>query len=108
MSTIRNKRAQRVMVHSLILALLLLVVTVVPALAAGGPTHPNCWGTVTSQRASTLHDIGKHVSSQSEPRAGLGNVARELYNLGLTSGPHVSDLGSFLASVDGLDATQCP
>ncbi|HEX9330947.1 MAG TPA: hypothetical protein VF896_03590 [Anaerolineales bacterium] len=108
MTTIRNKRAKRIIIHSLILALLLMVVTFAPALADGGPTNPNCWGTVTSQRASTVHDIGEHVSSQSEPRDGLGNVARELYDLGLTGGPHVSDLGSFLASVDGLDATQCP
>ena len=106
MSTLRNKHVRRMI--SLTLALLLVMVAVVPALADGSPTNPNCWGTVTSQRASTYHDIGQHVSSQSEPRAGLGNVARQLYDLGLTSGPHVSDLGSFLASIDGLDATQCP
>ena len=106
MSTLRNKRSRRMI--SFVLALLLVAASVVPVFAAGSPTNPNCWGTVTSQRASTLHDIGQHVSSQSEPRAGLGNVARQLYDLGLTSGPHVSDLGSFLASVDGLDATQCP
>jgi len=91
----------------IILTVLLTAAMVTPALA-DGPTNPNCWGTVTSQRAVALHDIGQHVSSQSEPRLGLGNVARLLFNLGLTSGSHVSDLGSFLASVDGLDATQCP
>lgn len=106
MFTLRNKNARRVI--SLILTLLLVAFTVVPALADGSPSHPNCWGVVTSQRASTYHDLGEHASSQSTPRSGLGNVARTLYSLGLTSGPHVSDLGSFLASADGLDATQCP
>ena len=101
MST-RNQRARRIMIHSLILAILLIAVTVAPVFAAGGPTNPNCWGTVTSQRASTYHDVGQHASSQSTPRLGLGNVAR------LFGFDHVSDLGSFLASIDGLDATQCP
>jgi len=94
-----NRRSRRVMVHSLILALMLLAITVAPAFAAGSQ---NCWGTVTSQRASTVHDIGTHASSQSTPRLGLGNVARLF---GFNS---VGELGSFLASVDGLDATHCP
>jgi hypothetical protein len=99
MFTIRNKRSKRIIVHSLILVLMLLAVTFVPAFADSGQ---NCWGVVTSQRASTYHDIGQHTSSQSEPRLGLGNVAR------LFGFEHVSDLGSFLASVDELEATHCP
>jgi hypothetical protein len=99
MSTTKDTRSKRIIMHSFILALLLLAVTFVPAFADDGR---NCWGTVTSQRASTVHDVGEHSSSQSEPRLGLGNVAR------LFGFEHVSDLGSFLASVDGLDATQCP
>jgi hypothetical protein len=78
---------------------MLLSVSFGPAFADDGR---NCWGTVTAQRASTVHDVGEHSSSQSEPRLGLGNVAR------LFGFAHVSDLGSFLASVDELDATQCP
>lgn len=99
MFTITHRRSKRIIVNSLILALMLLVVTFVPAFADDGR---NCWGTVTSQRASTVHDVGEHSSSQSEPRLGLGNVAR------LFGFEHVSELGSFLASVDELDATQCP
>jgi hypothetical protein len=78
----------------------LVAVTVVPVFAASGPS--SCWGTVTSQRASTYHDLGAHVSSQSSPRLGLGNAAREL---GFNS---VGELGQFLASIDNLDATHCP
>jgi hypothetical protein len=99
MFTTPYRRSKRIIVHSLILALMLVAVIVVPAFADDGR---NCWGTVTSQRASTVHDIGQHSSSQSEPRLGLGNVAR------LFGFEHVSELGSFLASVDELDATQCP
>jgi hypothetical protein len=78
---------------------MLLAFSAAPAFAADGQ---NCWGVVTSQRASTFHDIGQHSSSQSEPRLGLGNVAR------LFGFDSVGELGSFLASVDGADATHCP
>lgn len=108
MSTIKPKRAIRIIVHSLILTLLLAAASYVPALADGPPTNPNCWGVVSSQLASTEHSMGEHASSQGEPRLGLGNLARMLYELGITSGPHVSDMGSFLATVDGVEATQCP
>src|ERR1041384_1488742 len=100
MFTIKNKRSKRLIVPSLILALVLVAVTVVPVFAASGPS--SCWGAVAAQRASTFHDVGEHASSQSTPRLGLGNVARLL---GFNS---VGELGQFLASVDNLDATHCP
>jgi hypothetical protein len=94
-----NRHSKRIFFQGLFLALMLMVVSAAPAFAAGGS---NCWGVVTSQRASTFHDIGQHSSSQSEPRLGLGNVAR------LFGFDSVGELGSFLASVDGEDATHCP
>lgn len=89
------------------LAVLVVAVLGVGALAPVGaadqPANPECWGVVTSQRASTEHDIGTHASSQSEPRLGLGNVAS------LFTGSHQpGELGSLLASLDELDATHCP
>ncbi len=91
---------------------ILLAGAAIAALAAGpaaaaGPANPSCWGTVSAQRATSTHDIGEHASAQSTPRLGLGNTARLLFDLGLTSGPHVSDLGSTLAELDGIDATSC-
>jgi hypothetical protein len=75
--------------------------------SASAEVPKSCWGVVTSQRASTLHDVGEHSSSfAGEPRLGLGNVARALSDL--TGGSHVSDLGAFLATADGIDATHCP
>jgi hypothetical protein len=81
-----------------------------PTFAAGTPGGPDgqwCWGVVSSQRASTYHDLGSHVSSQSEPRLGLANVARLFFSLGFIDEPSVYALGSFLASVDELSATGC-
>lgn len=102
MFTQENKHARRMLVNILIVTLLLLAATATPALANGGPTNPNCWGVVTSQRAATVHTIGDHASGQTEPRLGLGNVARAF------GFDHVSDLGTFLATLDGIEATQCP
>ena len=94
-----NRRSKRIMIQSLLLATVLLAASFGPAFADDGR---NCWGVVTSQRASTVHDVGAHSSSQTEPRLGLGNVAR------LFGFDSVGQLGSFLASVDELDATHCP
>ena len=74
-----------------------------PATAANAAQPPsnNCWGVVVSQRATTAHDIGTHVSSQDTPHDGLGNVAREFG----FAGP--GQLGSFLATIDGDPNTSC-
>ena len=76
--------------------------------SADTPANPECWGIVVSQRATVYGDLGEHSSSQTEPRMGLGNFARFLYELGLTAGPHISDAGTVAAALDELDATQCP
>jgi hypothetical protein len=55
---------------------------------AAVPKSANCWRNLTSQRATTLHDIGEHAAAQEEPRLGLGNLA---HVLGFdTSGEHGS------------------
>jgi hypothetical protein len=85
-------------------AVALVAVLAVAGIAESASAEPgtnSCWGTVTSQRASTEHDIGAHASAQDEPRAGLGNLAQDL-------GISVGEVGAFLATVDGLAATHCP
>jgi hypothetical protein len=89
-------------------AVAMALVTIPASALAEAPAHANCWGVVTSQRAVSVGDIGEHASAQETPRAGLGNVARALFDLGISSGPHVSDLGSALATLDDLDSTSCP
>ena len=68
---------------------------------AAQPPSVNCWGVVVSQRATTAHDIGQHVSSQDTPHDGLGNVAREF------GFAEPGQLGSFLATIDGDPNTSC-
>lgn len=63
--------------------------------------HPqNCWGVVTSQLAG-LGGLGEHASQQEVPRVGLGNLARSL------GFDHISEMGTFLAEIDGIEATEC-
>ena len=76
--------------------------------AGAAPANPSCWGVVTSQRATILHDIGTHSSAQDEPRLGLGNFARLLFDLGLTAGTHISDAGTVAAALDDIPETTCP
>jgi hypothetical protein len=74
-------------------------------IVSAGSSNAGCWGTVTSQRASSLHDIGEHASSfAGERRLGLANVARVVLGADAT----VGDLGAALGSLDGLDQTHCP
>ena len=85
----------------------------IPAIAmADGPANPNCWGVVTSQLATNTPPgtVGAHASDpipdqpgRETPRLGLHNVATELFGL-----EHVSQLGTLLATIDQVDATQCP
>jgi hypothetical protein len=69
------------------------------------PSTPiqSCLGIATGQRASTVHDVGEHASSFDEPRQGLGNVAFRVFDL-----DSMGEFGSVLATIDGIDATNCP
>jgi len=62
-----------------------------------------CWGVVSAQLAQFSGGLGSHTSAQSEPRLGLGNVAR----LFLGDDAKVYELGTLLASIDGIDETSC-
>src|SRR2546425_11769030 len=101
-SSLAGRRVIRLLVTPALPVAMLVTFSTQTAAANGGPANPNCWGGVTSQRATTEHDIGQHASSQDEPRPGLANVGRLLYELGLTHGPHCSDPGGFLAGNDGV------
>lgn len=105
-----------VLIVSVVLMSVLTVTMSLPAFAAGrsedvppdfagggGPTNPNGWGTVVSQRATTSGDVGEHASSQEEPRQGVGNVARN----DPEPGDHPGDHGCFVGRVDGDPNTNC-
>ena len=78
-----------------------------PARSGSQTSTSNCWGVVSAQLAHVEGGLGDHTSSQSNPRLGLGNVARLFYQQGLISEPTLSALGSFLASLDDYDETVC-
>jgi hypothetical protein len=87
------------------LAAAALTLTLGAPIALAGSSNAGCWGTVTSQRASTLHDVGEHSSSfAGSARLGLANVARVVLGADAT----VGDLGAALGGLDGLDETHCP
>jgi hypothetical protein len=52
--------------------------------------------------ASVVGDTGEHASSFDEPRLGIGQLIFKVF--GFTS---IGEAGSFLATVDGIDATSC-
>ena len=54
--------------------------------STGKPVDPNGFGAITSQRASSVHDIGTHVSQQPTPHLGVGNVARHDQDMADASG----------------------
>jgi hypothetical protein len=76
-----------------------------PPADPGRPENPNCWGVVTGQRATTEGDIGEHAR---DPGADLTPDRPGRAGLGNSPFGHVSNLGSFLAGIDGIDATDCP
>ena len=87
-------------VFLLVAAVAVIALTLTLPATAAPPENPNCWGVVTSQLKG---DVGAHASSfAGEPRLGLANVARAL------GFDHISELGSFLAEVDDVEATSCP
>jgi hypothetical protein len=68
--------------------------------SAGKANGNECWGIVSAQAAGE-GGLGEHSSNQANPRSGLGNLYRDLEFDSLAA------LGSFLATVDGIDATMC-
>jgi ABC-type transport system substrate-binding protein len=70
----------------------------------------NGWGLVTSQEATSEHDVGTHASNpdptntdpHDTPRSGIGNVADTF-----TGTKNPSELGCLLASIDSNSATGC-
>ena len=92
----------------LLVALPTLAISSASVAGPGGSVPSNCWGVVTSQLARADDGLGEHSSNQSNPRFGLGNVAKLFFDLGLIDDPHVSDLGALLAQLDEFDETVCP
>jgi hypothetical protein len=50
---------------------------------------------------------GEHASQQPTPRLGLANLARALYEAGVSSEPSLAALGGFVVEEIGLDIDAC-
>lgn len=77
------------------------------------PDNPRGFGSVTSQRAVEDHDIGTHVSGQSTPHLGVGNVAANdgaLFTLSGTTdtGTRPGDHAVAIGALSGYDPTVRP
>ncbi len=92
---------------AVILGIFAIALTVPGIANAGKPPNPNCWGTVTHQLASSeVGVVGDHASDPTPPPEPLGRPGRG--GLGNSPFGHPSNLGSFLATIDGVDETECP
>jgi hypothetical protein len=65
-----------------------------------------CWGQATAVFAR-MGEMGMHASQQANPRLGLRNLARQLYEQGVIAEPTMQALGAFVASELGLSVESC-
>ncbi|MBY5920314.1 hypothetical protein [Ferrimonas balearica] len=80
-----------------------LLLSVSPSVHA---TPNSCWGEAT-QAFAQLGAMGEHASQQSNPRLGLANTARALYDIGLLSAPTMGALADYLMAELGLSLERC-
>jgi hypothetical protein len=69
-------------------------------------TSNACWGQATQVFART-GVMGQHASQEDTPRAGLRNLARSLYQLGLLPDDSLQSLGAFVAVEYKLSIDAC-
>jgi hypothetical protein len=65
-----------------------------------------CWGQASKVFAQ-LGAMGEHSANQANPRLGLRNLARALYDAGVLAGDTMYDLGVFVAAELGLEIDAC-
>ena len=65
-----------------------------------------CWGEAT-QVFAQMGEMGEHASQQTNPRLGLRNVARALFEQGVLADDSLQALGVFLSSALGLTIDSC-
>jgi len=70
------------------------------------PDGNSCWGQASAVFART-GVMGEHSSQQANPRYGLRNLARALYDAGVLPNDSLQALGAFVASELGLSIDAC-
>jgi len=85
----------------LILALALVTLFALVLLPAPVQAYTDaCWGQATAVFAQ-MGEMGEHASQQPTPRAGLANLAKDLYyEEGVLDAPTIQALGAWLVEID--------
>lgn len=93
----------------LVIVLALMLVFASSAGAASVQAAPggnSCWGQASAVFAR-MGMMGEHSSQQANPRWGLRNLARELYDQGVLPDDSMQALGAFVAGELGLSIDAC-
>lgn len=85
---------------------LLLSVVFFPTGAQAAPSDNACWGQATQVFART-GEMGEHASQQVNPRLGLRNLARALFEAGVLEDDTMQALGAFVVDELGLSIDAC-
>lgn len=88
------------------IALAALALTVSPGFFPAQAQSASCWGQATAVYAA-MGLMGPHASQQPNPRAGLRNLARLLYDLGVIDDDTMAALGKYVAEESGLSIDAC-
>lgn len=80
------------------------VVTGLPSIA--NAQSKSCWGQASAVFAR-MGLMGEHAAQQGEPRLGLANLARALFDAGVISEPTIAALGAYVADLQGLSVDAC-
>lgn len=81
-----------------VLVILLLLLTVMPALA-DTDEYSACWGQATAAFAQ-MGEMGEHASQQPTPREGLANLAQRLFDEAGVGDGTLQGLAAYLVSID--------
>jgi hypothetical protein len=90
-----------------VLSILIAALSVVFVPVAGaGADDQACWGQATKVFAKT-GEMGEHASQQTNPRDGLRNLARYLYERGDIEDDTMQALGAYVAEAWNLSIEAC-
>lgn len=94
------------MIRKTMIAFSALALTISPGFFSAQARSASCWGQATAVYAA-MGLMGPHASEQSNPRAGLRNLARLLYDLGIIDDDTMAALGAYVAEELGLSIDAC-
>lgn len=88
------------------LFVILLSTWMLSAPVSANQSGHSCWGQASAVFAQ-MGMMGEHSSTQGQPRLGLANLARALYDAGVIPEPTITALGVFVADALGFSIDAC-